>query len=194
MGYDSSAGVMIAGDGTRLDYQAYYCEENVWRALQHPRFAGAPVFAVFISNPTRTCPVWGMRVSERRDQPALWDYHVVLLESRAGRPFIWDCDSLLGMPCEGSRYVAQSFRVGLKPEYRPLFRVVPEARLLAEFHSDRRHMKTGPSHLVTPPPWPCPGDGHSSNLVDYLDMADDALGAVYDLEAFSAMMLVPFPS
>lgn len=192
MGYDPAAGVMLAGDGTRLDYQAYYCEENVWRALQHPRFAASSVFAVFISNPHRTCPVWAMRVSERLDQPALWDYHVVLLEARADRALMWDCDSLLGLPCEASRYVAQSFRLGLKPEYQPLFRLVPRARLLAEFHSDRRHMKTAQSSHVPAPPWPCPGDGQSSNLADYLDMTDGALGAVYDLEAFAALFMAPF--
>lgn len=164
-----------------LDYQAYYCEENVWRALQHPGLQAHPTFAVFISNAGRLCPVWGMRAAESHHHPVFWDYHVVLLERRPTRWFIWDSDTLFGLPCEAAAYVQHSFRFDLKPEFQPFFRVVDRDTFLAQFRSDRGHMLKGASWQAPPPPWPLPGGGAPSNLDQFIDMGDAGPGTVYDI-------------
>nr|WP_279382566.1 hypothetical protein [Acanthopleuribacter pedis] len=176
-----------------LDYQAYYCEENVWRALHHPMLQAHPTFAVFISNPARMCPVWGMRAGESETHPVLWDYHVVLLEEHPSGPFIWDSDTRFGVPCGARDYLEKSFRFGLKPEFAPYFRVVDRDTMRAHFSTDRGHMK-GPNGWQAPPPsWPLPGAPKAGNLARFIDMTEAWFGDVYTLEDFARRLLAKNP-
>ncbi len=157
------------------DYQAYYCEENVWRLCVHERLAGVPLRVVFASNAARRCPVWCMRAGEV-DEPVLWDYHVFLLVWR-GEWRVWDLDSTLGLDVPLEDYLALSFRLGSGP-LAPRFRVVEAALFLAEFRSDRNHMRDRGRWLAPPPPWPAPSPEGVSNLQDWIEMKRPFRGMV----------------
>ncbi|KAF9246118.1 N-terminal glutamine amidase-domain-containing protein [Melanogaster broomeanus] len=166
-------------------YTSCYCEENIYLLVK--RFLTPPenrqkwdVFAVFISNPTRTVALWNQRMASSRDTAVVWDYHVVLvLRSRSGghhQPpnlqqtsersiWIYDLDTQLPVPCHWKE--VRKFREDTKLSSRwqtvifiSLFRVVPGDDYLDNFASDRSHMisqsntSEEPRYLANPPPYP----------------------------------------
>jgi protein N-terminal glutamine amidohydrolase len=95
-----------------------------------------------------------------------WDYHAVAVDAQRR---VWDLDTSLPLPWAGVRWLDETFALAerLPAIYAPRFRVVPAERFLAEFSSDRRHMRDrGGRYLKPPPPWPPIGQGHS--LPQYL--------------------------
>jgi hypothetical protein len=149
-----------------LLYQAFYCEENVWQ-LARTRTEGA---ALFITNRLRRVAFRHQRRAPAADAVMMWDYHVVWLEPSTLGDVVYDFDTTLPWPTPLKHYLEASFPYRIGP-LAPLFRIVPRASLLAHFASDRRHMRAQDgSFFEEPPPWPCPGDGATSNLDAYLDV------------------------
>jgi protein N-terminal glutamine amidohydrolase len=73
-------------DKSALTYTRCYCEENAYLLLREgmPRFRAAnrAAFAVFLSNPNRSVPVWTHPSAVEPpdpETPCVWDYHVVVL-------------------------------------------------------------------------------------------------------------------
>lgn len=42
------------------------------------------VYVIFVSNATRTVPIWKQQSSEREDTMVVWDYHVILYSTYGG--------------------------------------------------------------------------------------------------------------
>ena len=174
-----------------FDYQAYYCEENVWQLCRHPLLVDRRRFAVFISNPEKTVAMWHMRAGTDPGEAVVWDYHVVLVTA-GEKVLLWDLDSLLGCPVAPDLYLNGSFSTRIKKRYQPMFRVVPAPVFLDTFRSDRSHMlgQEGDWH-APPPPWPPIGTGEENNLQAFIDMTADFHGDVFDLAAFGAWLANP---
>lgn len=160
------------------DYQAFFCEENIWRLCRHPQLTGFDKRVVFVSNPARRCPVWLMRAREQ-DEPVIWDYHVFLLVRQPDWR-VWDLDSLLGLAVPVLDYLSQSFRL-LPGALAPWFRVVGSELFLDAFRSDRQHMRRGEHWLAEPPSWPAPSPEGEHNLEQWIEMEQPFFGEVYDL-------------
>ncbi|KZP20776.1 hypothetical protein FIBSPDRAFT_692145, partial [Athelia psychrophila] len=65
-------------------YAGCYCEENIYLLARQfaldPALARAwDVFAVFISNGSKTVALWNQRLAATPGEVVVWDYHVVLL-------------------------------------------------------------------------------------------------------------------
>ena len=93
-----------------IDYQAYYCEENIWRLCQQPQLQVHKSEVVFISNPRRTCALWYQRAAPYPTEPVVWDYHVILLTQTPDNIWqVWDLDTLLGCPLQAEDYFSMTF-------------------------------------------------------------------------------------
>ena len=164
-------------------YWPYYCEENIWHACVELPADVDEALVVFISNTARAVAVWHQRSAPSAEEPALWDYHVILLMRRGSTWTVLDPDSTFAMPAPAASYLEATFpplpdELG---EHRPEFRLVPAADYRREFRSDRSHMRAPDGNwLSPPPPGPCIGEG--TNLMDFVNTGADFLGAVCDLE------------
>lgn len=164
-----------------LDYQPWWCEENVWRLSQRSRHAGSA--AIFVSNAHRQVALWSQRAGRPGDGLCVWDYHVVLLSDGC----IWDPDCSLGAPLPLESWLEASFPHGdaVPPRFQPRFRVVPRADFHRVFASDRSHMRAEDgSWLQKPPPWPRIGDGMT--LFDLVGTVAPGAGDCCDLSALPA--------
>nr|CAH7729023.1 unnamed protein product [Callosobruchus chinensis] len=140
-------------------YVSCYCEENVYKLAQevttkHPNEINK-CFVVFISNPSRTVPLWRQRAGKEEDKLVIWDYHVIFLyHPEPDKCLVYDLDSELPFPTYVHKYVTETFRTDhiLKPDYFRYFRVIPANEFLDEFASDRRHMKRPNGTWIKPPP------------------------------------------
>ncbi|MBS2031834.1 MAG: hypothetical protein JST54_28315 [Deltaproteobacteria bacterium] len=170
-------------------YAARYCEENVWKLLEHPSQPGEARSAVFITNEDRACLLFRQRASEVPDEPVVWDYHVVLLVEGA-RAQIWDLDTTLEFPCDAERWLSETFPVAgaIDESLEPRFRVVPEALFRARFASDRSHMRDAHGNWsALPPPWPpIRTPDATMTLMQFVDLATPGLGEVLDLPSLRA--------
>ena len=173
-----------------MKYTAYYCEENIWHLAADRREAGLSSAVALITNPDRSCALWNQRAA-RKGQPVLWDYHVVLLAAKtAAEPdcMVWDLDTRLGLPVRLVDYVAETFAPPgvLEPRFEPRFRVIEGNDWLAEFSSDRAHMRDQAGRYRKPPPvWPpiiLPG---RPNFLSWLDADSEGPGQWMTLEGFS---------
>ncbi|KAH0482866.1 MAG: uncharacterized protein KVP18_000404 [Porospora cf. gigantea A] len=77
----------------------------------------------------------------------VWDYHVVLVDARAG--IVHDCGSSLGMSVPFAVYFEASFPPTTRDR---LFNVVPGAEYIKSFSSDRSHMLDNQGNYISPPP------------------------------------------
>lgn len=155
-------------------YHPFYCEENAWHLC---RRLGIRSHALFVSNARRQVVMFAQRAAGELPY-VVWDYHVVALApDAAGRCWVHDPDCTAGTPLPLSSWLTAGFpHVGrADPAFDPLFRPVPAPRYLADFASDRRHMRRGDDWLAPPPPWPAIGSGF--NLFDFVPtaLADDVL-------------------
>jgi protein N-terminal glutamine amidohydrolase len=152
-----------------VNYQPFYCEENVWHLAQEMRGRGARV--IFVSNADRACAMFKQVAGD----PIVWDYHVVLwCEGQ-----IYDRDSRLAFPVSLDEWIAATFPVPLPQMFRPKFRVVDADRFVEVFASDRSHMRTKNGWQKPPPSWPPIGEG--TNLMRFVDMEQEFEGKVSDL-------------
>lgn len=162
-------------------YASCYCEENVWHLSDRPLPDADERWALFISNPHRSCAMWQQRAAPP-GQPVVWDYHVVLVTQGSDRIQVWDLDSRLLFPCSLDEWLAGSFphQEALAARLRPVFRLVPAGAFRNRFRSDRSHMRRPDGSWLAPPPdWPPIGEG--TNLARFIDMEHDFLGTVHDL-------------
>ncbi|KAG1756482.1 N-terminal glutamine amidase-domain-containing protein [Suillus paluster] len=164
-------------------YTSCYCEENIYflvhRFLEQAQVKATwDIFAVFISNATKTVALWGQQKAPAASIAVIWDYHVILvLRSRSGSQYrllntspsligeetwIYDFDSNLEIPSRWEEYVEQTFppESDIPPQYRSLFRVVSGEEYWGSFASDRSHMlsptadSSSPEYISPPPPYP----------------------------------------
>ncbi|XP_040908519.1 protein N-terminal glutamine amidohydrolase [Toxotes jaculatrix] len=174
-------------------YTSCYCEENVWKLCEFVRKERtAPLeqlFVVFLSNENRMVPLWKQK-SGQRNQPVIWDYHVILLQvCGPSDSLVYDLDSELSFPCSLKLYAAQALRSdrSIRPEYHRKLRVVPADSFLLNFASDRSHMKNSDGSWKMPPPPYSPIHTPEShmNLDDFISM-DPAIGwgTVFSLDHF----------
>ena len=178
---------MLGIDLPSPDYQARYCEENVWRLLARGELAGRRAWAVIVSSLSGYVVALRQRAGRPGDGLVCWDYHVfAMVEDADGTRHALDLDSDLPFPCPLARYLAESFPPmrdeRRQPTFRPIFRVIPAADYLTGLASDRSQMrKPDGSYLAPPPPWPAPGRGKSNTLMAWIDVSCDSPGVLYDL-------------
>jgi protein N-terminal glutamine amidohydrolase len=175
---------------SELDYQAYYCEENVWRLLARPEFAKMASWAVIVSNAPRDLVLLRQLSGRPLDGLVHWDYHVfaVLADPIAGRVAV-DLDSELPLPCALGRYLEDSFPEGVQRAFLPHFRVMPGSEYLEALVSDRSHMRRPDgSWIAPPPPWPAPGagSGRASVLMGWTNVRRRRPGTLYDAARMAA--------
>jgi hypothetical protein len=174
---------VLSIDRLSLDYQARYCEENVWRLLAHSQLEARRSWAVIVSS--QSGHVVALRQSAGRPGDGLvcWDYHVfAVVDDPDGTRLALDLDSDIPFPCPLARYLAESFPPMRQPRRRPIFRVIAAADYLTGLASDRSHMrKPDGSYFAPPPPWPAPGGGKRNTLLSWIDVSCNSPGARYDL-------------
>jgi len=167
-----------------LDYQARYCEENVWRLLAHPVLEGRRAWAVIVSS--EAGHFFALRQSAGRptDGFVCWDYHVfAVCEEPDGQRWALDLDSELPFPCLFTHYLSETFVPLRHQPSAPLFRLIPAVDYVSGLASDRAHMRNPDgSYMAPPPPWPAPGNGKSS-LRSWIDVTASAPGLLLDLES-----------
>jgi protein N-terminal glutamine amidohydrolase len=176
-----------------LDYQAYYCEENVWRLLSMPEYKEAATWAVLVSNGQRKVVLLRQRAGRPLDGLIHWDYHVfaVVAHPVMGRLAL-DLDSDLPFPCPLARYLKETFPSDVQRSLAPRFRVMPGGEYAEGLVSDRSHMRRPDgSWMAPPPPWRAPGygTGKLSTFMEWTDMAKRSPGSVYGgarMAAFAA--------
>ena len=74
------------------------------RVLEDEQSPKLRIYAVVISNPTKSVAIWQQTASSatsEHDFLVVWDYHVILCLRLAGENAVWvyDVDSQLGSPC-----------------------------------------------------------------------------------------------
>jgi len=161
-------------------YQPFYCEENIWHICRNEPFDHG--YVIFIASTGDSFPMLNQRVMDHPSIPVSWDYHAVLLVHSEDNLII-DFDTALPFCCDIRRYFSHSFLDNrlLKEHEQPLFRIVPASEYVTVFSSDRVHMKTKTGWLAPPPDWPTIGEP-PSNLSDFIDMGNKAIGDVLTLE------------
>ena len=166
-----------------FDYQAYYCEENVWKLCQQDAISGLKK-AVLITNRERCCPIWNMKASPK-GQPVFWDYHVILMAKPQEQWLVWDLDSTLATPLPAPEYLTQSFQKNLPKAQQPAFRMINASLYGTTFSSNRSHMKDRYGNWLAPPPsWPCILNGPPTFL-QWLDLDQTQQGEWLDLNDFT---------
>jgi protein N-terminal glutamine amidohydrolase len=136
-------------------YAPFYCEENIWHLANDGIIQGV----AFISNPRQQVACFAQGRS-KTGEVMVWDYHVIgfAVESVTDALLVWDFDSTLTLPCPAVLYLQATFPA-LPAKFAhvvPWFRLCTAADFVANFASDRRHMrKPDGSWEKPPPPWPC---------------------------------------
>ncbi|KAG4078606.1 hypothetical protein HA402_011365 [Bradysia odoriphaga] len=169
-------------------------EENVWKLCEQVKKTRptelAKCYAVFVSNEGRTVPLWRQKAGRGDDKVVIWDYHVFFMHNPTpNRCLIFDLDTTLPFPTYFHKYVTETFRsdLALRPEHHRFFRVISAETYLAEFSSDRRHMRRPDDTWIKPPPPYAPIQTHanSHSLDDFICMTPGkGPGTVYSLQQF----------
>jgi len=148
-----------------VTYTPFYCEENAFllskSLLEHlddaPSCPVNGLYVVFISNKTKTVPLWRQRASKTSGhEPIVWDYHVIVVSTSTSTSststVVYDLDTTLNCPLPFESYVTATFRpdVSLRPNFHQFFRLVPAPYFLSHFASDRSHMVCI-SYFASPP-------------------------------------------
>ncbi|CAO1371188.1 unnamed protein product [Diamesa serratosioi] len=175
-------------------YVSCYCEENVWKLCeqvkkQHPNELSKS-YAVFVSNERRTVPLWRQKAGRGEDKLVVWDYHVFFMHNPSpNRCLVFDLDTTLPFPTYFHKYVTETFRTdyAVSEEHHRFFRVIPAEEFLAQFSSDRRHMRRPDGTWIKPPPTyePIQTMSNAHRLDDFICMKPGkGPGKVYDLLHF----------
>ncbi|KAG1906005.1 N-terminal glutamine amidase-domain-containing protein [Suillus fuscotomentosus] len=200
-------------------YTSCYCEENIYflvhRFLEQAQVKATwDIFAVIVSNATKTVALWSQLKAPAANTAVIWDYHAVLvlrsrLESHRGllnttlsieeETWIYDFDSILEMPSRWEEYVEKTFPPDsdIPPQYRSLFRVISGEEYLRSFASDRSHMLSpaadSSNQYISPPPlYPivcgplAAAHGFTNNLMTHFVSMESSkgYGTVMDRETF----------
>jgi len=140
---------------TKILYQPFWCEENIWHLAQHPDTTGDERFVLVITGAQAEVACWQQKAGAD-GMPLLWDYHVVLA-TRSDRWRIWDLDGRLGCPLFAENWLATTFPCpDLVPaRFQPRFALIAADDYVRRFGSDRSHMRGEDGNwLQPPPPWP----------------------------------------
>lgn len=166
-------GLCMNNKSTYLEFQPYYCEENIWHLCQHSLYLRGEV--IFIASFGDSFPMLCQQGGEHPSQPIFWDYHVVLLRDGC----IHDFNTRLPFSTPIMEYFEQSFidESLLAPLQIPMFRVLSAEDYVELFLSDRRHMRTADGWNAPPPDWPLISET-TSNLRRFIDMRDLEFGKV----------------
>jgi hypothetical protein len=168
-------------DRTTLLYQPYFCEENVLQLLQSSHLPESRC-AMFISNANKTVAMWGQKASRNKNEPVVWDYHVVLLLPKDG--LVLDLDNREKLVWPLREWLEYSFRKDLTPEHLvPMFRIISKKEFETKFSSDRSHMLNPESGLPLKPfpKWEAPFNSTlGMNLMRWVDVSDTIGGTVVD--------------
>jgi hypothetical protein len=189
-------GLVLSIDRLSLDYQAYYCEENVWRLLARAEIAARRAWAVIVSSLSGEFVALHQRAGRFDDGLVCWDYHVfAVVDDSDHTRLALDLDSDLPFPCPLARYLDNTFPSAVHDRAQPYFRVITASDYLTNLASDRSHMRSPHGGYTSPPPpWPAPGEGKPSNLMSWIDVSSSSPGAVYQLaqmRAFGAQKIAP---
>lgn len=170
---------------TRLDreeflYTPSYCEENIWHLCQQKFLHNS--YVIFIASKGEYFPMLNQQAAKDPLAPVFWDYHVVLLTIGVENRII-DFDTSLSFSTDLKSYLELSFfsSIQLKEEYAPLFRLVSSKEYIAQFSSDRSHMKSKTGWLAPPPNWPIIGN-KNSNLEQFTNMNNKEIGEIMNLD------------
>ncbi|KAI8804355.1 N-terminal glutamine amidase-domain-containing protein [Cladochytrium replicatum] len=181
-------------------HTAAYCEENTYRLLEKLRDLkqGISGYAVFVSNPSKSIPIWYQRAGIRNDaeesnegdegseEPrhlVVWDYHVfAVIKSETDGCTVYDLDSTLEFPTSALQYYTKALHPipKVKKQFGKYYRVVQMEMLFEHFASDRSHMQVDGGWISKPPPEP-PIETSSTkmNLMTYVDMENNRVSNVY---------------
>lgn len=173
-----------------LKYCANYCEENVWHLAEDSRLGPGDRFAVLLTSPAKSVPVWKQKAAPGEDDPVFWDYHVILIVKNGPGSTVYDFDSDLPFPANFDHYVRDSFMPvkKLPYNYHPRFRVIPARDYRATFSSDRAHMKLKDGTWRSPPPqWNAIQAPNGTTLKQLLDLRKPTPGQLLDLEGLIQM-------
>jgi hypothetical protein len=175
-----------------LEYQAFYCEENIWKLLARPELAGWDAWAVMVTNQKRNVPMLRQRAGRPVDGLVHWDYHVfaAALDPEEGA-IILDLDTQLPFPCALEQYLEDTLPPGSPGRATARFRLIRADEYIARFSSDRSHMRRADgSWIEPPPPWPAPGSDRNepSNLMLWLDVKRRSPGKVLSFDRFLKVM------
>lgn len=171
---------------THFQYTPFYCEENIWQLAQEHCFRGQQTMVVMVSGKGSHRRLWLQNQSRNPQTPVLWDYHVILLSFDDGW-WVWDLDTVLGLPVHAATYFPATF---LPPGVDAkncdvILRLIKAEDYVRDFSSDRSHMKKPNGQWQAPPPeWPTIVNGGRSNLLDWLDIERDSPGQVLTLVDF----------
>ena len=156
-----------------MDYQAFWCEENIWRLTTDPEVTPGERWVVLLTGTSGHVACWGQRASGAPEAPVLWDYHVVLAVRHTTWD-IWDLDCRLGCPVPAMAWLAATFPNSdtVRPALRPRFLLIPADEFRMQFTSDRAHMRTADGGWQQPPPpWSAPCASHGTTLAMYVERA-----------------------
>jgi len=173
-------------------YAACYCEENIWQLCKAIKDGDeaklAQFLVVFISNRSKTIPLWHQKAGKGDDGVVMWDYHVILLRSMDAACtscLVYDLDTTLPFPCPFSEYFPRAIRPdnNFKRAFQRKFRLTPASEYLVHFSSDRSHMrKENGDWFRPPPPWPCIHNSqHPNSIVDFWSMDDGSTNFLSDI-------------
>ena len=76
--------------------------------------------------------------SSPAQQPVIWDYHVILLNTSNSQ--VYDFDTRASFISDALHYFDLSFPENIKADYQATFRIIPAETYLERFSSDRSHM------------------------------------------------------
>jgi hypothetical protein len=151
-------GAQAPGAGS-FDYIPFYCEENIWRLLSRPEFAGRRAWAVAVFGRGPPVVLARQRLGRGAGGLVAWDYHVVALNAgpAAAGATVLDFDTGLGFESPAAGYLDATFPALGRGAENVLFRLMPAAEYVLRFLSDRSHMRRADgSWVAPPPPWPHP--------------------------------------
>lgn len=177
----------------QFKYSPNFCEENIWHLCKNPALAGFSKKVLIVSNSRSYCP-FKFQKSINNDEIVWWNYHVILLASTSGFTFIYDFDSTLTLPSEGSEYIRLTFgeTVNFPTELLPCFKVLDASDYLNSFVSDRSHMRDKDGNWLSPPPhWPSIGKNGDLPLPALTDFSQSSKERIYSLEEMIALVDLP---
>jgi hypothetical protein len=173
---------VLSIDRQALDYQPFYCEENVWRLLRREEVAGRPAWAVIVSSRAGRLVALRQKAGRRADGFVCWDYHVFAVVDEPGARLALDLDTDLPFPCPLAHYVEESFPLPRDTRAQPCFRVIAASDYGAQLATDRSHMRRSDgSYTMPPPPWPAPGTARGNTFLSWLDLSANDPGEIFNL-------------